>query len=155
LLAVGLILFGTLMVLLTVGAWAYSALGETSWFTVIAGWLLLAALTIGFILLTRRTPRDRHTALVAQWERARDVHNAAERARVDAIDEWGAVRTLPGTRRIDVFGGEYQGWSAFLTTYGASLLGEQTPVVVLDLSHVNVSAELCDVAAEAGVDTHV
>ncbi len=90
--------------------------------------------------------------LLAEWERARDAHNAAERERVDAIPEWGAVPTLPGTRRIDVFGGSHGGWTAFLTTLGSSMLAEEPPVVVIDLSQAGVAMELCSVAHGAGVD---
>jgi hypothetical protein len=100
-------------------------------------------------------PHARHALTLAQWERDRDTHNTAERARVDAIDEWGAVRTLPGTKRIDVYGGDHEGWTAFLTTFGTSALAEQTPLVVLDLTQTGVSAELCQVAHQSGVASHV
>jgi hypothetical protein len=116
---------------------------------------LWAALLAAFLVLLRGVPHARHALMVAHWERDRDAHNTAERARVDAIDEWGAVRTLPGTRRIDVYGGEHQGWTAFLTTFGTSMLAERTPMVLLDLSRTAVSAELCQVAQQSGVDAHV
>jgi hypothetical protein len=96
-----------------------------------------------------------HGQLVTDWERARDAHNTTERERVDAIPEWGAVPTRPGTRRIDVFGGSLGGWNAFVTTFGSSMLTEEPPVIVLDLTQAGVALELCKVAAGAGVDYRV
>jgi hypothetical protein len=125
---------------------------------VLALWLIFVLPVAAYPLVkhgTRTMSHRRRGTLVERWERERDVHNTAERARVDAIDEWGAVRTLPGTRRIDVFGGEYHGWASFLTTFGCSMLAEEAPVIVLDLSQVAVSAELCHVAEQAGVDCRV
>lgn len=127
----------------------------SSWPTVTLGWLILAGALAGLLFLTRGASPLRHSALVRRWERDRDTHNTAERSRVDMIDEWGAVRTLPGTRRIDVYGGEHQGWTAFLTTFGSSALAEGAPMIVLDLSLVGVSDELCQVAREAGVEIRV
>jgi hypothetical protein len=131
------------------------AMGSGDWMSVGTAWLLLVPLVVVFAALLRGVPHARHVLTLAHWERDRDAHNAAERARVDAIDEWGAVRTLPGTRRIDLYGGEHEGWTAFLTTFGTSMLAERTPIVVLDLSRTAVSAELCEVARQSGVDCHV
>jgi hypothetical protein len=131
------------------------ALGTGDWMSVGLAWLLLLPLVAVFLVMLRGVPHARHALMLAHWERDRDAHNTTERARVDAIDEWGAVRTLPGTRRIDVYGGEHEGWTAFLTTFGTSVLAERTPMVVLDLSRTAVSAELCQVAEQSGVDGHV
>jgi hypothetical protein len=153
---VGLWLGGGVLAFATLGVWAFSLVRPTSdWPGVMAGWLVFAGALVVYVILTRRVPVRRHAALVARWERERDAYNATERGRVDDLDEWGAVRTLPGTRRIDVFGGEHQGWAAFLTTFGTSALAEGTPLIVLDLSGVDVSAELCDVSEQAGVDARV
>lgn len=130
-------------------------IGRADWSTIGLYWLLFALLVAGFLALLRGVPHARHALMLAHWERGRDAHNAAERARVDAIDEWGAVRTLPGTRRIDVYGGEHEGWTAFLTTFGTSMLAERTRMVVLDLPGTAVSAELCQIAQQSGVDCHV
>lgn len=152
----GLCLYAVVAALVTLAVWAFSLVKPTThWPEVIGAWLVFLVLAAVYALLTRGVPSLGHAALVARWERERDAHNATERARVDSMDEWGAVRTLPGTRRIDVFGGEHQGWAAFLTTFGCSLLAEQSPVVLLDITQVGVGAELCQVARQAGIDSHV
>jgi hypothetical protein len=154
-LAIGLLLYAAVL-----GASTFSEVvinrstGRQDW-AVVPFWLLFALLVAAEIILLRGVPHARHTLVLAQWERDRDAHNTAERQRVDAIDEWGAVRTLPGTRRIDVYGGEHEGWTAFLTTFGTAALAEQTPLVVLDLTRTGVSAELCQVAHQSGAASHV
>lgn len=157
-LGIGILIGALLAGLGTIGVWWFSLIGEgTEWPMVIAAWLVIAAVGVVFVLvlLTRGTPPRRHALMVAQWERDRDAHNSAERDRVDVLDEWGAVRTMPGTRRIDVYGGEHEGWTAFLTTFGTSALAEGTPLVVLDLSQTSVTAELCQVAQQSGVEGHL
>ena len=131
------------------------AVGNRDWVSVAPWWLLSLPLLVVFGVLLRGVPHARHALMLAHWERDRDAHNTAERARVDAIDEWGAVRTLPGTRRIDVYGGEHGGWTAFLTTYGTSMLAEQAALVLLDLTQTGVGNELCELARQSGVDCHV
>jgi hypothetical protein len=154
--AIGLGIYAGLAGLATLGVWAFSLVEpSTQWPAIILAWLVFAALLAVHLLLTRGLPPARHAVLLAQWERDRDAHNAAERTRVDTIDEWGAVRTLPGTRRVDVYGGDHEGWTAFLTTFGTSALAEGTPLVLLDLSQTSVSAELCQVAQQTGVEAHV
>jgi hypothetical protein len=151
-----LLFFALVLGLATFGeAVGRQRIGQADWSTIGIYSALWAALLVGFLVLLRGVPQARHALTLAHWERDRDAHNTAERARVDAIDEWGAVRTLPGTRRIDVYGGEHEGWTAFLTTFGTSILAERTPMVVLDLSRTAVSAELCQVARQSGVDSHV
>ncbi|TMC04192.1 MAG: hypothetical protein E6J41_25475 [Chloroflexi bacterium] len=153
---IGLWVYGAFAALATFGVWAFSLVKPSSqWPDLVAAWLVFAGLAAVYVLLTRGVPPARHAAMLAHWERARDDHNTTERARVDALDEWGAVRTLPGTRRIDVYGGEHEGWTAFLTTFGTSMLAEQSPIVLLDLSQTGVSAELCQVARHSGAPTHV
>jgi len=147
----GLLFYVALLSLATCG----EAVGKRDWMSVVPWWFLALPGLAGFLILLRGVPRARHALMVAHWERDRDAHNTAERARVDAMDEWGAVRTLPGTRRIDVYGGDHEGWTAFLTTFGTSMLAERAPLVVLDLSQVSASAELCQVARQSGIDTHL
>lgn len=154
--AVGLGIYAALAAIATLGVWAFSIVRpSTQWPEIILAWLVFAALLAVHLLLSRGLPPARHAVLLAQWERDRDAHNAAERVRVDTIDEWGAVRTLPGTRRIDVYGGDHEGWTAFLTTFGTSTLAEGAPMVLLDLSQTGVSAELCQVAQQSGLEAHV
>jgi hypothetical protein len=151
----GLVLAAFVLTLATFGDYVIARnTGQVDWMIAV-WWLLLVLVAAVLFILWRGVPRATHALMVAQWERDRDAHNAAERARVDALAEWGAVRTLPGTRRIDVYGGEHEGWTAFLTTFGTSALADQTPLVVLDLSQTSVSAELCHVAQRSGVDSHL
>jgi hypothetical protein len=128
-----------------------------------------AAVAVGWLVVRRplRLAREAHEArhdlaaaqaqatarseqALAVWRAAHDAHNAAEWERVNRVPEWGAVRTLPGTRRIDVFGGSLQTWEAFLTTFGASMIAEAPPVRVLDLSEGTVAEELCRLAEATG-----
>jgi hypothetical protein len=146
----GLLFYVGVLALATCG----EAVGNRDWMSVMPWWLLVLPALAAFVLLLRGVPRARHSVMLAHWERDRDAYNAAERTRVDAIDEWGAVRTLPGTRRIDVYGGEHEGWTSFLTTFGTSMLADQSPMVVLDLSRTGVSGELCDIARRSGIECH-
>ncbi|TDE20832.1 hypothetical protein, partial [Actinomadura sp. 6K520] len=89
-----------------------------------------------------------------QWQARKHAHDTAERARLDALPEWGAA-PRPG-RRLDVFGGNLWAWEALLTTYGTSTLAVQ-PLLVLDLSREIVSRELVELAQAAwmGVDAQL
>ncbi|MES9540466.1 hypothetical protein [Actinomadura sp. NPDC000600] len=89
-----------------------------------------------------------------QWHARKQAHDAAERARLDGLPEWGAA-PRPG-RRLDVFGGTLWAWEALLTTYGTSTLAVQ-PLLVLDLSREVVSRELVELAQAAwvGVDAQL
>ncbi|WP_165966249.1 hypothetical protein, partial [Actinomadura sp. 7K534] len=89
-----------------------------------------------------------------QWQARKHAHDTAERARLDALPEWGAA-PRPG-RRLDVFGGNLWAWEALLTTYGTSTLAVQ-PLLVLDLSREFVSRELVELAQAAwmGVDAQL
>ncbi|MFG2088202.1 MULTISPECIES: hypothetical protein [unclassified Spirillospora] len=88
------------------------------------------------------------------WQSRKHAHDAAERARLDGLPEWGAA-PRPG-RRLDVFGGTLWAWEALLTTYGTSTLAVQ-PLLVLDLSREVVSRELVELsqAAWMGVDAQL
>ncbi len=80
------------------------------------------------------------------WTAARQAHNRAE---------WDAVTTLPGTRRVDVYGGTPDGWEALITTFGASCLGSGNRLTVIDLSEYAVAGELCNLAIQQGVSVNV
>ncbi|MCR3738631.1 hypothetical protein BS35_001170 [Actinomadura glauciflava] len=136
------------------------------------GSLLLAAIALGpGALLTWWAVRQRQSARQAhdlaqqqiisgyqeqarQWHARKQAHDAAERARLDDLPEWGAA-ARPG-RRLDVFGGTLWAWEALLTTYGTSTLSVQ-PLLVLDLSREVVSRELVELAQAAwmGVDAQL
>jgi hypothetical protein len=62
------------------------------------------------------------------------------------VDEWGSAE--PPGLRTDVFGGNWWGWQALLTTHGTSILAAQ-PLLVMDLSGQLVSGELTDTARDA------
>lgn len=93
---------------------------------------------------------EAHRSELAAWQERRDAHDRAQWARVDAIPEWGAVRTGPWTRRIDVFGGTLDSWEGLVTTFGSSMLATSPPLLVLDLSEGMVAEELCRLASASG-----
>ena len=101
--------------------------------------------------LARRQTAKKHEEQTRQWQARKQAHDAAERARLDSLPEWGAA-PRPG-RRLDVFGGNLWAWEALLTTYGTSTLSVQ-PLLVLDLSREVVCRELVELsqAAWMGVD---
>jgi hypothetical protein len=120
-----------------------------------------AAATAGRRVTANRTVeragRDLAVAYQRQgmaWTERKAAHERAERARADALDEWGAARTPPGTRRIDIFGGTLHGWEAFLTVYGTSVLAER-PVLVADFSRELVCRELALISRAAGAPADV
>jgi hypothetical protein len=90
----------------------------------------------------------------AAWAQRKAAHERAEAARVDGLDEWGALHTPPGIRRIDVFGGSLHGWEAFLTVNGTSVLAER-PMLVADFSRELVCRELALTASAAGAPVDV
>lgn len=86
------------------------------------------------------------------WQARKQAHEAAERARLDGLPEWGAAQRP--ARRLDVFGGTLWAWEALLTTYGSSTLAVQ-PLLVLDLSREVVSRELVELSQQAWVGVDV
>lgn len=91
-----------------------------------------------------------YDAAEAAWTRAREVYSAMERERVAALPIWGAVRPLSRTRRVDVYGGTDEGWQTLVTTLGASLLGSNQRLFILDFSEADVPALFWHVAQRAG-----
>jgi hypothetical protein len=89
-----------------------------------------------------------HQAACTVWEQRRAQHEAAEQARVDRLDEWGAADPPSGTRRVDIVGGSLWGWEALLTVFGASLLRSRGSLVVVDFTGEAVCRELVRLAAE-------
>jgi len=88
--------------------------------------------------------------LQRQWAARRDEHNRRERDRVDAIAEFGAARIDNSTLHVDVFGGSLRAWQAFISLFGASMVGTSPPVTVVDLSEEGLSRELVEMADQAG-----
>lgn len=99
-------------------------------------------------------PRVHRQAVAAreEWQRRRARFERAEQERVETLPEWGAASPPPGTRRIDVVGGTLWGWEAFLTVFGASMLGTRGPLTVLDFSGEAVCAELAELAEQTGAE---
>jgi hypothetical protein len=118
--------------------------------------ITLVGVPLFFTLLIHRAFQARDQA-VQTWHARRTEHDARERDRVEQLLEWGAARVGPGTRRVDVFGGNLWSWEAFLTVYGTSMLRESPPITVVDLSEELVSDELFQLArgARCPVDRQV
>jgi hypothetical protein len=110
--------------------------------------ILLVGVPLLLTLLIDHAYRARDAA-VKHWHVRRTEHQARERDRVERLLEWGAARTGPGTRRVDLFGGDLWSWEAFLTVYGTSMLREAPPITVVDLSEELVSDELYQLARDA------
>jgi hypothetical protein len=104
---------------------------------------------------TRRRHRLNFEATLAAWEARRSAYAAAEQRRIDGLVEWGAARTSPGVRRIDVIGGNLWGWEALLTVFGTSVLATRGGLTVLDLSGEAVSGELAQLASANGISVEV
>jgi hypothetical protein len=96
-----------------------------------------------------------HQAACAVWEQRRIQHEAAEQAKVDQLDEWGAADPPPGTRRVDIVGGSLWGWEALLTVFGASLLRSRGSLVVVDFTGEAACRELVRLAEETGTPVEV
>ncbi len=84
------------------------------------------------------------------WMMRQRMAIEAEDARVDAIPEWGAVRTPPGSMRIDIYGGTDRGWRDLMSTLGTSLIGSSSRTTVVDLTGGVVGLELCELTRASG-----
>lgn len=98
---------------------------------------------------------NEYQGAVAEWNLEAERYDEEERARLQRLPLHGAVRPATPSRRIDVYGGTVEGWQAFTTTLGASLLGSGQSLSVLDLSEADVASLLFRAAEEAGVPTKV
>ncbi|GAA4099400.1 hypothetical protein [Actinomadura miaoliensis] len=85
-----------------------------------------------------------HDAAYRDWERRRHAY--------DSQREWYPVAVPPGVDRVDVVGGTLAGWSATVTTIGASRLAVGARVTVIDLSEGAVAHDLLRLAADRGDD---
>ncbi|MFD5070922.1 hypothetical protein ACFWNC_23765 [Streptomyces sp. NPDC058369] len=107
------------------------------------------------VLDGKRTELEGHFQYAWQgwWERGRQ-HAAAQDEWTRSLPAWGALPALPGSRRLDVFGGSRRSREGFLTVYGASTL-RQRPVIVIDLTRALVCGELAALAEPAGFPVDV
>ncbi|GAA4130181.1 hypothetical protein [Actinomadura keratinilytica] len=85
-----------------------------------------------------------HEAAYRDWERRRRAY--------DSQREWYPVAVPPGVDRVDIVGGTLAGWSAAVTTMGASRLAVGARVTVIDLSEGAVAHDLLRLAADRGDD---
>ena len=85
-----------------------------------------------------------HAARVREWRALRFAYENQKR--------WYAVCAPDGVHRVDIAGGTPSGWSAMLTTAGASRLAAGGEVTVLDLSEGSVALDLIGFARASGVD---
>jgi hypothetical protein len=101
--------------------------------------------------------RTDYEQLLAGWQRRKAEFDRTEQENCDRLMEWGAAALGPGTRRIDIIGGNLWGWEAFLTVFGGSMLRSRGPMTVVDLSGEGVCRELIEVVASsvAGFTTDV
>jgi hypothetical protein len=114
-------------------------------------WFVIAVpvLIWGFVTFSRAPAAPPSSAEVAKtrdekWNEYEQVHTAwseevvkeeAESQRLfQAAPRWYPIDRLDSTRRLDVFGGNAEGWASFLNTAFASITSEPTTVTVLDLT---------------------
>ncbi|HEY3868924.1 MAG TPA: hypothetical protein VGM10_11265 [Actinocrinis sp.] len=128
----------------------------------IVGGLAVAALWCALVWGHRRAVhgfwsqrRGRHQQAAESqhgaWLERRTQFDEGEYHRVAALSEWTSAQIAPGSRRVDIVGGNLWGWEAFLTVFGASTLAARGPAVVLDLSGEVVVRELVRGAAASGL----
>jgi hypothetical protein len=98
----------------------------------------------------RRAEAD-YAAAVAAWQKRVAQFEEAERRRVEAIPVWRPVCFDSNGSVACVFGGTALGWTAALTTLGASLLGAGARLTVCDLSRRLTVDVLVGLARAAGV----
>src|SRR5919198_1702632 len=99
---------------------------------------------------------DRYREQFHRWAAAKHEHQQRELARLATSPEWGPIR--PGQcERIDLYGGTFYGWEAFITTAAAPLVAAGAQLTIVDLSQHRVAAELTQLAELSGytVDTLV
>jgi hypothetical protein len=98
----------------------------------------------------RRAEAD-HATAVAAWQKRVDQFEEAELRRVGGTPLWRPVCFDPNGSVACMFGGTALGWTAALTTLGASLLGAGARLTVCDLSRRLTVDVLVGLACAAGV----
>jgi hypothetical protein len=96
----------------------------------------------------REALTQRFEAELMAWQKAKHEWDAKEQRRLETLPMWGAVGPDTRSRRLDIYGGTVSGWQSLTVTLGASMLGSQESIIVLDLSESGVSAALLKVAAQ-------
>lgn len=96
----------------------------------------------------------RHRSAYEVWSEAMQRHDEAERRRVEEYDLWYPVGPERSNARVEVFGGNADGWGTFLTTAGCSLLAAGKSITILDFSEGSVSLDLERLSAHQGYRVH-
>lgn len=119
----------------------------------IAAWLRRASMGSGMV----PDPGDMAKAqaeydeAIAAWQQRVVQFEAAEQRRATTVDIWYPVHPTAAAQTICVFGGSQISWAAALTTLGASMLGDGTRLLLLDLSRWRSSEVLQQVALRKGI----
>ncbi|MUL43319.1 hypothetical protein FZ103_19465 [Streptomonospora sp. PA3] len=90
-----------------------------------------------------RERQEEHARAYARWQTRKRVYESQPR--------WYGVRPPEGAEAVVVAGGDHAGWSALLTTVGASLLRVGGDLTVVDLSGRGTAAELCSLVRRSAV----
>lgn len=133
--------------------WSFAVLGAAAG-AVVLQWIIRRAKVRALTAAQERLQAELAAAM-AGWQARRLAFELAEQQRMDAMAEWGAIGPGQASRRIDVVGGNLWSWEAFLTVYGASVLGSDARLTVIDLSGEMVCRELADLAARRDVSTNL
>jgi hypothetical protein len=94
--------------------------------------------------------RQQHETALASWQAEVGAHQLADDARREAASRFYPITTPAAAPRVDVFGGDGDGWASLLATAGSSLLASGTGVLLVDLSERTVGGGLARVVGQAG-----
>ncbi|GAA4897474.1 hypothetical protein [Streptomonospora salina] len=90
-----------------------------------------------------RERQEEHARAYEAWQARKRAYEAQPR--------WYGVRPPDGSRAVVVAGGDDTGWSALVTTVGASALRVGGDLTVVDLSGRGTAAELCALVKRSAV----
>ncbi|WP_242418126.1 MULTISPECIES: hypothetical protein [Frankia] len=95
------------------------------------------------------TARAAHEQAVVSWRAEIDAHIRADERRREAASSFFPIVTPAATPRVDVFGGDGNGWASLLATAGCSVLTGGTGILLVDLSERTVGGGLARLAGQA------
>ncbi|WP_205447243.1 hypothetical protein [Candidatus Frankia alpina] len=95
------------------------------------------------------TARAGHEQAVVSWRAEIDAHNHADERRREDASAFFPIVTPAATPRVDVFGGDGNGWASLLATAGCSVLTSGTGILLVDLSERTVGGGLARLAGQA------
>ncbi|QQQ80139.1 hypothetical protein IOD16_18175 [Saccharothrix sp. 6-C] len=147
------------------GVWVLPSLGTVIVNGVLASGLLVVGMSVvavrqliapNSLLDEARRQRDyaydRYEYADREWQRRRALRDDEQRRREQA-EQWFPLRPSTGTTRVDVFGGNGDGWASLITTVGGSVLRAGGSVMVVDFSEERVANGLVELSRAAGVPT--